>query len=401
MTFKVHTIEDMEKLYYTPIGKQMLGRDDLSSNFIRKDAPVISTTTGVYNAVYGAQAWIQLNMEANTFASLPKLPWTRSGWRIISARGNSGSPAGGVAENGSLPATTKPTFAEVSTKPKTSAKTFDNSEVQEFLASNSADDAYGSMDDLRAVMASEFKEDLNLQLNTDSGTLASNNFESADRICGSYAEVTNAKENDESTAYTANDLDIYSQDRDSSASWVDAYVSYNSTSGSVRTMTDAVLQGVLSNTLKNGANRAGQHIQTGWDTWSAMNQLYDSQVRYNVLGVKNIAPGINGVSSLPGKDVGLQVSSWNGSPIIESKNSVLDTGGISRWYLFDTSNPEGFDYPRLFVKVAKPVQYFEAGMNQGTPFVTDRFGTEGMHRIMGEIICSFFAVQGKARDLKA
>ena len=396
MSYKAETIEDLEKLFYTPIGHSIL--DD---NYFKKDAPLISTTTGVYNAVYGVRAWIQLNMEANTFASMPKLPWTRSGWRVVTARGNAGAPTGGTAENAGLPATTKPTFVEVTTTPKTSAKTFDNSETQEFLAKNSSDDAYGSMDDLRAIMASEFKEDLNLQLNTGSGTLASNNFESMDRVCGSHDEIANSKESDESTSYTANDIDIYSQDRDSADSWVDAYVSYSATSGSVRSMTDAILQGVLNNTLKNGANRQGQHIQTGWDTWSAINQLYDSQVRYNVLGTAKISPGMNGVKSSPGRDVGLEVASWNGTPIIESKNTVVDTGGISRFYLLDTSNPEGMDYPRLFLKVAKPVQYFEAGMAQGTPFVTDRFGTEGMHRIMGEIICSFFAAQGKGRDLKA
>ena len=58
------------------------------------NAPVLTTTTGVYIAIYGAQAFSQLNNEANAFALLPKIPWEKSGWRVITA------DAGATADDG-------------------------------------------------------------------------------------------------------------------------------------------------------------------------------------------------------------------------------------------------------------------------------------------------------------
>lgn len=400
----IQTIEDMEKLYYSQQGRAFLNADDLLSPFVTKaDAPVITTTTGVYNAIYGAQGWVQLNMEANTFGVLPKLPWGRSGWRAITVR-SSGATAptqGGAAEAGTLPDTVKPTFQEVSTKPKTHVHTFENSEVQEFLATQGGDDAFAAMSDLRTYMATEHKEGMNYSLNDQNGTLASTNFETIDRVVGSYAEITNTKENDQSTGYTTGDLDIYSLDRDAQAAWHDAYVNYSATSGSTRSLTDAIIQATIQNTLTNGANPKGQFWQTGYDTWAAINQLYDPQVRYNLIGSQNIQPGVNGIQTLEGTQVGTQVATLMGRAVIISKDTTKETssGGISRLYLLDTSNPEGFDLPRLCLKIAKPTQYFEAGMNTGTPFAVGKLTTKGMYRTMGELICTFFAAQGKARDL--
>ncbi|KKK80533.1 hypothetical protein LCGC14_2822530, partial [marine sediment metagenome] len=199
----IQTIEDMEALYYSQEGQSFLQPDDLISPFISKtDAPVLSTTTGVYNAVYGMQAWVQVNQEANTFGILPKVPWTRSGWRVITDRAGT-PPYGGRAENASLPDTVKPTFSEISTKPKTVAVTFENSEVQEFLATAGGDDAYATMADLRTFMGVQHKEDINVQLNTQNGVVAGNNWESMDRVIASNAERSNCSENDQSTPYTA------------------------------------------------------------------------------------------------------------------------------------------------------------------------------------------------------
>ena len=38
--------------------------------------------TNVWNAIYGAQAWYQLNTESNLFGVLPKLNWDKSGFRV-------------------------------------------------------------------------------------------------------------------------------------------------------------------------------------------------------------------------------------------------------------------------------------------------------------------------------
>ena len=375
MTGYIRTIQDLEEVYY---GK--------GATYIQKtDAPVISTTTGVYNAVYGAQTWALLNQEANAFGILPKYPWNKSGWRLITARaGTLGT--GGVAENGTLPDTIKPTWVEVSTKPKTVAHTFNVSEVQEFLATESDDDAIGDMAYMRQYMAVEHKEHINKMLLTDVDTLASNNFESIDRVCSSKSEV-------DASLCGANDADIYGLDRDGVTTY-DAYVSHNS--GTDRTLTDSLIRTALYNIANNGGNTTV--ILTGHDTYSAIQGLYDPQVRYSVIGEATVKIGVNGIQTKDGIGVGINVAQIYGKPIIVSKDVPKDT--ISRIYFLDTSDPEGFGIPRLGFKVAKPTQYFEAGMKTGDPFGINALGNKGMYRTMGELIATHLKAQGKIRDLQ-
>ena len=224
-----------------------LSEDDLQAPFITKaDNPVLSTTTGVYNAIYGAEVWYQLNTEANLFGAMPKVPWGRSGWRVLTSRPSGGS-ATGVAEAGTLPASIMPSFKEVSTKPKTVATVFETSEVQEFLASQGEDDAYANMAQMRQVMGTLHKEALNIELGADyNSASAGYNFDSLDRVVSSYDEYTNA---DGAAGTTP---DIYGIDRHTAASWADATVLHNS--GTNRALTDDLLSTALMATLQAGGN---------------------------------------------------------------------------------------------------------------------------------------------------
>lgn len=391
----VRTIEDLERLYYTKAGISLLGEDDVVSS-IAKDDPVKTVTTGVYNPIYGAEAWRQLNMEANAFGVLPKTPWTRSGWRVVTARTTTFQDTG-VAENAALPDSKKPTFAQLSAKPKTIANVFEVSEVQEYLATSGADDATANAEMMRKYAMAEHVEAANYQLLGDSGTLAGYNLESIDRVCGSYDELTNS--NDAAgNPFTAGDLDIYGQDRDAGVSWTDTQVVHNG--GVLRPLTDDVIRQVMQQTQNYGAKST--MWLTGNDTANDIAGLYSTQVRY--VGEAVVAGSVNGVQVAYGNagiEGGRRVATLYGLPIIISKNTVADTtAGKSRLYLLDTSNPEGFDAPRLFLKVAKPTQYFEAGINTGTPFAINKFSDKGLFRTMGELVCTFFAVQGKVKDLQ-
>jgi len=400
----VTTIEDLEKLFYSRSGQQFLQAEDISSPFVTKtDAPVTTSTTGVYQARYGMEAWAQMNMEANTFGALPKYVWTHSGWRCITTRsgGSDRRPYGGVAEGGDIADTVKPTWAQVSTPPRTMHVPFENTEIQEFLATVGGDDATASLGEIRRYFGIEHREDINGALNQTNGTLAGNNFESIDRIVGSYAELNNCTDA-ANAGYDAGDLDPYASasfDRDGGASWTDAYVAHNS--GTDRALTDSILQTLLQNTLNAGANEEGQWFQTGNDSWAAINQIYDPSVRYNMIGRQKFVGSINGIQTREGGQFGTKTATLFDRPLIISKDTVQETSGISRILLLDTSNPEGKPYSRLFIKMAKPTQYFEAGMNNNMPFTVGKFTTKGMFRTAGEVICSFFGVQGKARDLKS
>ena len=144
----VRTVTDMERYYYG--AGNAMGYSYTGSELLKADAPMLSTTAGTYQAIYGRKVWSQLNQEFNAFSILPKRPWDRSGWRVITAKPNAGVLHGGIAENGTLPETVKPTFQHVAAKPKTIAHSFDMSEVAIFLADK--DDGLG---DISSVLKEE------------------------------------------------------------------------------------------------------------------------------------------------------------------------------------------------------------------------------------------------------
>ena len=370
----IRTIEDMEKLYYS----------DAGARYIQKaDAPLLSTTTGTYNANYGAQAWSQLNLEANAFGLMPKTVWNQSGWRAITARASATTLAG-VDTAGTLPETIKPTIAEVSTKPKEVPMTFEISTKQEFLSTVKGDDNWGTMDDMRSYMAIEFAEHLNKQLLTDVDTLAAYKLESIDRVASSYQEVTDC-------GITAGDSDIYSLDRDAAASWADAYVS--EANNVDRSLTDAIIRDTMSTIGENGGNT--NLLLTGFDTYSKIQSLYGDQARYmNPMSQMKVKQTMNGVQTADGTEVGMNVATIYGVPLFKSKNVAKDT--ISRIYLLDTT-PAGTLGPRMHIKVAKPTLYYEA---KDKFLELNELMQKAMYYFSGELICNHFAAQGKIRDLQ-
>lgn len=369
------TIQDMERYYYG---------GGITEQVVKVDAPVLSSTTGVLNQVYGAQVWSQINQEANVWGVLPKNPWDKSGWRVMTARAGS-SADGAVAENGAIPDSTKPTFSEIAATLKTVAHTFNVSHHQHLLAL-SGDDAIGRIEELRQLFANKHREALNQQLLRDVDSTAGNRFESIDRVCSSLAEEA---------LIDAGDSDIYGIDRsDTANSWADAYVDHNS--GTDRKLSDTMLRTMLNTVQENG----GKPVVwiTGHDTMTSIMGIYDAQVRYSPLGQATFRVGVNGIQTEDGIGVGINVATLYGRPLILSKDVVKDT--ISRVYLLDTSDPEGFGKPRLGIDVAMPTQYFEAGMVTGDPFGIDKIANEGMFVTMGELKCRNFKAQGKIRDLK-
>ena len=205
----VRTITDMERYYYGA-GNSM-GYSYSGSELLKSDSPMLSSTAGTYQAIYGRKVWSQLNQEFNAFSILPKKPWDRSGWRVITGRPNAGVVHGGVAENATLPETVKPTFQHIAAKPKTIAHTFDMSETAIFLADK--DDGMG---DIRSVMKEEMgkhhAEMVNKMLLTNVGDAAGNNFESLDRITTGNTNMVSG------THYGTGKEDIYSISR-ASNSW--------------------------------------------------------------------------------------------------------------------------------------------------------------------------------------
>jgi len=386
----VRTVTDMERYYYG--AGNAMGYSYSGSELLKADSPMLSTTAGTYQAIYGRKVWSQLNQEFNAFSILPKRPWDRSGWRVITEKPNSGVVHGGIAENGTLPETVKPVFQHVAAKPKTIAHSFDVSEVAVFLADK--DDGLGDMRSvLKEEMGKHHAEMVNKMLLTDSETVAGNNFESLDRVTGNDGGASGGLTSMEtgSSAGTdhcgATDLDIYSIDR-SANSWSNAVVNCGAdrASGSRRTMSLDQLDDVFQRMWELGGNP--KVILTGYDTLMRLQQLLQAQQRF--MEEKRVTPTYNGVKGVPGIEAGFIVATYNGVPIIPSKDVEKD--GLSRMYFLDT------DY--LYFSTAIPTQYFESGIETGDPFAINRLGQEGLFRTMGEVWTTFFRAQGSIRDLK-
>jgi hypothetical protein len=338
--------------------------------------------------------WSQLNQEFNAFSILPKRPWDRSGWRVITAKPSSASTGtllGGVAENATLPDTQRPVFQHIAAKPKTIAHTFDMSETAIFLADK--DDGMG---DIRSVLKEEMgkhhAESVNKMLTDDADNLANNNFESLDRITAAdnaAAGLTGLKVSGGGTQHVTNAarLDIYSISR-AANDWSQAEVSCaaDAATASQRTMSLDHLDDMFQKLWVRGGNP--KVMLTHYDTLMRLQQLLQSQQRF--MEEKRVTPTYNGVKGVPGIEAGFIVATYNGVPIIPSKDITQD--GIGRIYYLDT------DY--MHFSTAIPTQYFESGIETGDPFAINRLGQEGLYRTMGEVWTTFFGAQGSVRDLK-
>lgn len=380
----IRTIEDMERLYYGAGAGQNAWAYS-GTDLLKADSPLASSTSGTYQAIFGRKVWSQLNQEFNAFSILPKKPWEKSGWRVTTAK-PSFEKGGGVPENATLPETTKPTFEEVSTKPKTVAHTFDLTETAMFLADK--DDGLG---DARAVikmeMAKHHTEHINRMLLGDIDTAAGNAFESLDRITSnSYVEDHSTFSDVSAEA----DHNIYSLTRAGqtagSAQWYDAQVDAGAASAE-RSLSLNILDGMFRQVWEAGGQP--KVILTGYDTLETIQQLLQPQQRF--VEMKRVVPGVNGVKGVPGIQGGFMVATYNGVPIIPSKDVHKESGGSSRLYFLDT------DY--LHFCTAKPTLYHESGIETGDPFGINRLGQMGMFHTMGELICAFFKASGKIRDL--
>jgi len=403
---QVRTIDELEALYY-----------GYNRNLIRKaDAPVVTSTSGVFNAIFGAYAWAQLNLEANAFGILPKHVWDKSGWRVITARPtvttvNGNTSLGGTAEGGNIAETVKPTLQEIDIRPKTAQLSFSASEVMEWLATHSKDDIWGGLGSLRLYMAVQHKEFLNQMLLADVEKQAADasanyagttNFESLDRIISADAEE------DALGGSYANYYDPWAAnatiDRDTGTTFDSTVESASGTIGTNGVLTDDTLRTFLRKIRIAGGKDPNVFLGSH-EVYSEIQGLYMPSVRIpNPYGEALVQVDVNGISTFKGTGVGIHVDSIYGIPFIPSKDAPRntdDSSEIGRLFALDTSDAEGYGYPRIGISIAIPTEYYEATRRTPAyPFVNNAFVEKGVYRTMGETVCRHFKSQGKIRDIK-
>jgi hypothetical protein len=349
------------------------GSGMLDGLFAKTDYPVLTTTTGVHNAIFGPKVMLQANLNANGLGAMPKTGWTKSGFRALTAASASGGA--GVGEGGAVPATVKGTYAEVTVTAKQLAHSFDESTI---MLNKAGKDDVLLWADIAEIEGQTFLNMINQDMFVDNDTLAGNNIESLDRIIGSYAEIAVCGQ-------TANDLDIYGLNRDGGATWADAYVSQNGNTD--RTFTFSLLDSVFSGVRPYWDNNYydGKFMLTGFDTLERMQQLGMSQLRFTQQDKVQFTVG-DGVKTIKGADVGFDTSSYKGVPIVPDAYATADT--ISRIFLCDGNN--------LSMCWLQPIQYVETV----DPLIAASHRKWGEYHAQGEIVCTRFKSQGKVRDLK-
>jgi len=363
------SIWDMMAYAYGPLG---------SPDYIRKDSEIDIDTTGARNIIYGAKLWWEVCVAANTFGCLPKKPYEKSGYRMVTAAGSTATA--GLAENAAPPATAQPTVVEIGDRPRLACAGWEMS--VEMLYTQGKDDN-ATWEEYAKYEEQEFKNRLNVDLLADGNTTKTYGLESLDIIIASSLEV-------DDSLYDANDVDVYaygsssSLDRDSITTY-DAYVSHNA--GTDRNVSLSIVDSLFTNTRPywlNPASVENKVMVTGFDVAERLEQLIYSQVRYGA--APKVQFGVNGIQTLPGAEAGLDVCSYKGVPIIPDKNTPQDT--VSRIYLIDMDH--------LWIAVAVPVSYFE------TPDFTghDKFTKQAYYWMLGQTWATGFHCHGKGRDMK-
>lgn len=373
------TIEEMERFYY----------GDLNVDEIKKaDSSIISSTTGYWNKIYGAKVWSQINYEMNAFAAVPKEPWVKTGWRLMTAAGHT-FPSGGLAEGAAsaytaIPDTLTPTWATVSASPKTVGHSMGQTQIAALL--DGVDDTI-PIAEIRQTLANNHSRAISAYLVQDVDTPASNGVESLDRVASSSAE----------TAHTsaATDPDIYGLDR-SAATTYDAQVSSSgSAAAHLRDLTLTLIDGVWSSVTKIGGRP--KVIFTGYNTERVWASLLEAMRSFNVMQVAQFIPRYNGVAGVtPGAEVGFNVATYHGVPIIpcqdyDSSRASARTNEVAPIMYADT------DYIRF--AVLRPTVYLESNL-EGDVLTGDRLAREMYVQTIGELRCYNLVAQGKVTDIK-
>ena len=332
-----------------------------------------TSTTGMFNTIYGPIAFGQLNQEANVFGLLPKFVSANKGYRATTARPS--DIQNGTNEGGNIAAADDDTRALVVVGDKTQQITYQFSEI---LQAREGRDDVESLAELRNKYMNYHIEGIEASLNTDGDTLALTKFESIDRVTASSAYAA-------AVGWTAADEDIYGIDRSANA-WADAQVGHNS--GTDRALTLGLIRGVLYDCREAGANT--NTIITGWDTFEDTVNLLESQQRYHEL-IMNV--GVNGVNPAKPGEAGKSVLAFDGVPIFANARTPKDTS--SRMYFLDTTNPEGANTPRLGFRILRPTMNIES-----TDFIKNgAFAIKGNYSTVGELYCRNLSMQGSLRDL--
>ena len=386
---RIRTVQDMIDYWYGFVPDFYSRTGQMS----KQDNPVLTTTDGYRNAVFGSEVFYTINHEANAFALLENRAWVKSGERTVTEFGHE-LGSGGVGENAEIPDTDAPEIDQYEQEAKTVSHSFDVSQVKQLLADTQDDDLDDPFDWLRRYYGEgtehqtgmgEHPKHINVQLLRSLEDVGDDDMLSIDRLISNQSE---AELLDATGEGDIGDGDVYGFRRDNGE--FESNVIENE--GSNRTFTidllDDAIQQVKTNSGKNPVADDNYFFLTNHDTYQRIEEEVGGKER---LEAQRATVGLNGVQTNPGDDVGITVQSYKQIPIFESVDVTQD--GIGRVYLVDSST--------MFVKTLLPTQFYDSGTEvNDDPYAINRLGNQGLYVTIGENTTVSPASHAKIRDLK-
>ena len=354
----IKTMADLEMATYGFVVSDAL-------RLAKTDYPVTVDTTGFANNIYGAKLHRNITTGANALGAIGFKPWSLSGYRVITAAASTATT--GSALGAALTDTAKPTAAAIDINPALNQASFEMDSTA--LKVNPKNDGV-SWEEWASYMGDEFKNRLNRMFMQDVDTPITYGLQSLDRIISSYAEIAYGDIGD-SAVLAENDADIYSQDRDGGATTFDAYVNGQAWGSGDRTFELPYLDACFTSCRPYWNNRmySNKVIITGDDTAMRISQLHAAMGSVQIPTTR-VNFTVNGIQSVKGADVGVEVAAYNGAPIILDEHCVQDT--LSRIYLADLDNLHiGVLTPPTLL-VSDDYQALDKFSQMGTWYMEDR-----------------------------
>lgn len=396
----VRTVYDMVDYYYGFLPEYVAEKSGATVNK-QSDDPVLATgpaaDDGYRNAVFGSEVFSLVNGEPNAFALLENRAWTKSGERVVTARGHEDG-SGGIGENATLPDTDHPPIEEFQQEPQTIAHNFDVSQEKQLLSQTNDDDLEDPFDWLRRWYGTgtehqtgmgEHPKHLNEQLLRSIDSVNDGTVDDSDDLLSLDVLISDSNE----LAYLPDDggtnqaRSVYGFDRTSNE--YESNVVDNN--GDPLTFTTDILDDMIrlvkSSSGRNPVTDDNYFFLTNHDTYQRVENEVGGKER---LEPQRVSMGLNGVETQPGGDVGITVQSYKQIPIFESVDVPQDD--LGRVYLVDSST--------MFIKTLLPTQFYSTGTEvDGNPFALDRMGNEGMYATIAQTTLVNPAAHAKARDL--
>lgn len=324
-------------------------------------------TSGTRNVIFGSEAFTQFNTNAKFYKSIPKVVWTKSGFRMrTNSNIESGSIGGAVADGGVLPDTTLSEVMEVPILPKIHATRFSKSLLKD---KNSEDDEYQMVQEIRNK-GIDHNVEINKTLLRNTDDASDIKFTSLDSIASNQAECARLS--------TPSDNTIYGLSRENSIKF-DTYVDQNQSAD--RVLTRKMLKSLITG-IETSSGIRPNVILTGMDTADEIDELYARDVRTSYM---RVSYNLNGIQTAKGNDVGFEVSKIYDIPIVRDHHVIKD--GSSRVYAYNTNN--------LFFYTKIPTDYRESK----DIFANNSLTEQSIYITAGELVCNNLKTVGKIIDL--